>query len=197
MKGHLRAKIIFCSVCSATLHFLFLGQISIGQTEPNRPIAGRSELKIRYILNVVNRSAVEADSTKLPAENSRELRSAMPIQLTEPSSAEMGATAVQLNESVVVENFFDSSDVDEPASPETDWPILVGGMAIGLTFNVQASVWISSRGRIERVEVIQIQPESEKVRFSLQTMVGAMVRPALRGGVNVANRRQLEVWLTQ
>ena len=96
----------------------------------------------------------------------------------------------------MVENFYESSDVDEPATPETDWPIVVEGMTRGRTFNVQVSIWISSLGRIEHVDVLQIQPESEKVRMSLQTMVGAMVKPALREGVSVANKRTLELWLT-
>ena len=197
MMKSLRAKIIFCSVCSASLHFLLLEQIIVGQTAPNRPIAGSSDLKIRYIPGYFNLPVVEAVSTKPQPKDSSASRLVTPEQPTASNGAGMSETVPPLNEGVVVENFYESSDVDEPATPETDWPIVVEGMTRGLTFNVQVSVWISSLGRIERVEVIQMQPESEKVRLSLQTMVGATVRPALRAGVNVANIRSLELWLTQ
>jgi hypothetical protein len=197
-----RANVFFCSVCSVVLHFALLEQIIIGQTASNRPPIGASDLKIRYIPSYLNPAVVESIPKDIQPKNSppKDLGVSRPVIPVEPiasGSAETNDPVSPINESVVVENFYESSDVDDPASPETDWPIVVGGMTRGITFNVQAFVWISSLGKIERVEVIQIQPESEKVRIGLQSMVGAMVRPALRAGVNVANKRSLELWLTQ
>lgn len=197
MMKSVRAKFVFCSVCSAALHFLLLEQVVIGQTVSNGGAAGLSDLTIRYIPAYLNPPAVEVIAIKPQPRDISTSRTVMPVQPIANSSAETKETACPINESVVVENFYESAEVDEPASPETDWPIVVEGMTRGLTFNVQITVWISSLGRIERVEAIQIQPESEKVRLSLQSMVGTMVRPALRAGVNVANKRNIELWLTQ
>ena len=196
MINSLRANIIFCSVCSAGLHFLLLEQITIGQTESTRSPAGPSEVQIRYISSYSNPPATEAVSKKILPRDTSALTEAAPAHSIATNSSGLSDAAVPTNESLMVENFYESSDVDEPATPETDWPIVVEGMTRGRTFNVQVSIWISSLGRIEHVDVLQIQPESEKVRMSLQTMVGAMVKPALREGVSVANKRTLELWLT-
>jgi hypothetical protein len=197
MMKSLRAKLILCSVCSAALHGLFLEQFIIGQTASNRPISGSSDLQIRYIPSFISLPAVEITSAKQLPTDSGVSSLVKPVQAIPIIRNEILESAVSTNEFVVVENFYESSEVDEPATPDTDWPIVVEGMTRGLIFNVQVSIWISSLGRIERVEVLQIQPESEKVRHSLQTMVGTTVKPALRAGVNVANKRTIELWLTQ
>jgi hypothetical protein len=197
MMNSLRAKIIFCSVCSAGLHFLLLEQITIGQTESTRSPAGSSDVQIRYISSYSKPPATQVVSKDILPRDASALPAATPVHSTASDNSGLSETAAPTNESLMVENFYESSDVDEPATPETDWPIVVEGMTRSLTFNVQVSIWISSLGRIEQVEVLQIQPESEKVRMSLQTMVGAMVKPALRAGVSVANKRTLELWLTQ
>jgi hypothetical protein len=197
MMKSLRVKIFFCSACSAVLHFLLLEQFTVGQAQSARPVAELPDLKIRYIPSYFSSPAVEITPKKLPAKEPVMPKVVVPVQPTVAIEREVSEPALPANESIVVENFYESAEVDEPASPESEWPIVVEGMTRGLTFNVQMSVWVSSLGRIERVDVIQVEPESEKVRLSLQSMLGATVRPAVRAGANVANKRNLEFWLTQ
>jgi hypothetical protein len=105
----------------------------------------------------------------------------------------------------LVENFYTSSEVDSPATPETDWPVgLIEGLPSesttrfrALTFEATITVWVGSSGRIERIEVMQLQPESQKIKVSLEAMVGQTVKPAMLGGLAVANQRVLKMWITQ
>jgi hypothetical protein len=132
MMKSLRAKLILCSVCSAALHGLFLEQFIIGQTASNRPISGSSDLRIRYIPSFASLPAVEITSAKLlPTDFGAPsvVKSALP---TPNIRNEILESAIPINEFVVVENFYESSEVDEPATPDTDWPIVVEGMTRGL-----------------------------------------------------------------
>ncbi len=105
----------------------------------------------------------------------------------------------------LVENFYASSEVDTPASPEADWPVgpidnLFDGSTTRfrpLTFQATLTVWVSSSGRIERIDVTQLQPENQTIKASLEAMVGQSVKPAMRGGLAVANQRTLQMWITQ
>jgi hypothetical protein len=105
----------------------------------------------------------------------------------------------------LVENFYPSSEVDTPATPETDWPVgPIEGLSSesttrfrALTFEATVTVWVGSSGRIERIEVMQVQPESQKIKVSLEAMVGQTVKPAMLGGLAVANQRVLKMWITQ
>jgi hypothetical protein len=105
----------------------------------------------------------------------------------------------------LVENFYPSSEVDTPATPETDWPVgPIEGIPNGattrfraLTFQATFTVWVDSNGRIERIDVMEVLPESQKIKASLEAMVGQTVKPAMLGGLAVANQRVIKMWITQ
>ncbi len=209
------AKFVIFLASSVALHVL--GWQWMSARQPARlPISAVVSAQVRFIelaaFNPPTTQALGATSVvaaPVKSTNPQEYTPADIANWLPPIDADRRADPTELDVlqagTALVENFYPSSEVDTPAAPETDWPVgPIDSLSNEsntrfrvLTFQATVTVWVVSSGRIERVDVMEMQPESQKIKASLEAMVGQTVKPAMLGGLAVANQRVLKMWITQ
>jgi hypothetical protein len=197
-----KAKLLLCFVCSLGLHFSGLHFLPIGT------VSSATLPVITVVLREADNAKPSAVGVSVPstqlqslhhttrrAKVDSELWVTRPYDDRAPDPTELDVLAAG---TLLVEKFYLSSEVDTPATPIEDWPVAITeGLSRRLYVEAKVMIWVSSVGRIERVEVMEVLPDSQRVKEGLQTMVGAMVKPAMLAGVAVANQRTIQMWLTQ
>ncbi len=196
------AKLAVCVVASVVLHSFFLTHTLLG-----RATKAVSNKVLHITVRSIDRPSlasqppdvsVHVPSTKnalSPQGFYRATLAIAPSPAPNPDPTELDVQ--QATGGVLAEHFFSSSEVDTPAAPETNWPIAIqGGFARSLSYTATVSIWINSAGKIEKVQILSLQPDSERVRTGLLAMEGAIVQPAMLRGVAVANQRNIEMQIS-
>jgi hypothetical protein len=201
----IKIKFAFCFLLSLGIHFLSLQELNVSTSKKDassRMSVVLSEAK-QFIPNNIpaqidRQNSPEKTSTVRTYTRVQEDFASNPFSKDTYQSPDPTEVDVLLSGVVLIENFYSTSEVDTPATPENDWPVIVAeGLYKDAYVQAVVSVWINSQGRIERVEVNEMQPESERVKEGLLAMVGAMVRPAMLKGIAVANQRTMQMWLAR
>jgi hypothetical protein len=196
------AKFTLCVACSFVLHGLVLQQMSVTSITAPRVPEAASIVSVRYIAPAIVNTPVAAEAAVKVVSSARPPKSVDAV--TAPSTP-INSVAAAPTEAVTadvssrsVENYYTSTEVDTVAAPETDWPITVSeGLPAGLFYEAKVSIWVSAEGNIDRLEILDLKPESQRVRSAIEAMVGIILQPAMRGGFAVASQRNIELWLPQ
>ncbi len=196
------AKFALCISCSLMLHGVVLQQMSVASvTAPRLPEAAvivslRYIAPARVIAPVTTEATVKtASSPPLPKSADAVTDSSIPLK---PFATAPSETMAEDGLSRLVENYYTSTEVDTVAAPETDWPITVNqGLPAGLFYEAKISIWVNSEGHIDRLEILDLKPESQRVRSAIEAMVGIILQPATRNGLAVASQRDIELLLPQ
>jgi hypothetical protein len=197
------AKFTLCVACSFVLHGLVLQQMSVTSiTAPRLPEAA-SIVSVRYIAPAAVNATVAGEVTAKVVSSARPPKSVDAAIVPSPSInyvaiAPTEAVTADVSSRSVEKIYYASADVDTVAAPETDWPITVSqGLPAGLFYEAKVSIWVSAEGNIDRLEILDLKPESQRVRSAIEAMVGIILQPAMRGGFAVASQRNIELWLPQ
>jgi outer membrane biosynthesis protein TonB len=196
------AKLTLCVTGSCVLHALVLQQMSVASIAVPQPPKAAAVVSARYIAAPAKVSPPAPAEANVNVANQpqppNEIKTAPPLT---PSSAPVTAPGQtdEVNPSPQsAKTYYTSNEVDSVAAPETDWPITVSqGLGTGLVYEAKVSIWVNSEGNIDRLEIVNLEPESQRVRSAIEAMVGIILQPATRGGLAVPSQQTIELLLPE
>ena len=182
---------IWACSAAAGVHLVFVLGMSQLESPPGAGGAAPAQpVNVRYLASADDGS---------PAGNETDTKLSTNGSVPEPSgpipasaSSAVGADGSQPRE------YFDVSDVDQPASPIPDWSLDPAFLVRNGVRSLKADILISDGGRPDRCTVTSMTPERPSLHPVIERQLcRTRLTPALRRGVPVPSVRHVEILLSQ
>lgn len=179
--------------CSAAVGIHLALVLAMAQLE-GAPGAGgvvaAHTVSVRYVSDAADASKTAGRTEELGAHGGL---------ITEPSTQAAVPTASTIGaDGTTPREYFDVSDVDEPASPVPDWSLDPAFLVRNGVRSLKIDVLISDAGRPERCTVTSMVPARQSLVSVIERQLcRTHLTPALRRGVAVPSIRHIEILLSQ
>lgn len=158
------------------------------------------------LLNAVDPRIAAVNVRRIPAPQETmasitivEEPSSPPTPLQEPGAVASepadGSTAA---EPVPPIHYYDSQEVDTPATPQPDWEVEVPSLMTAGIRKLSFDVWIDARGIARKCRVLNMEPPERLGSAPIAAhLCKTTLSPAIRHGVEVASVRHIELVLAE